>query len=102
MNTEGMKILHVGDAAGVLDNFEPYPWLVDEGICVALIPEPLAILDPHGVQIINQNIQPDHVVLMHIHPSRMEYIISITPELNDWFPSVTYFTECMETKRFEE
>ena len=101
VNLEGIKVFHIGDAAGILDNFDPYPWLVDEGICVLLIPEWFALEEPHGVQIVNERIQPDHVVLMHIHPSRMEYIIQITPEINSMFPSVTYFTRCMETMRFE-
>jgi L-ascorbate metabolism protein UlaG (beta-lactamase superfamily) len=98
---EGVKVFHCGDSSPrCWDDYEHFR-LDQEDIDIALLGRGfLASTNGFGMDIIRDHIQPDHIVLMHIHHDGNSYYKDIADQVKEEFPSVTIFESLMDTKEF--
>ncbi len=93
----GYKILHLGDSAPLVDEYEQFSWLAEERIHVAFIPY-WFLLDTGGETIIREIIRPKHIVAMHLHPDQFEHISS---QIKKRFPGAVIFENSMDRSVFK-
>jgi L-ascorbate metabolism protein UlaG (beta-lactamase superfamily) len=98
---DGIRIFHCGDSSPrCWDDYEHFH-LEREGIDIALLGRGFLASDVgFGIDIIRDFIQPEHIVLMHIHPESIPYYQNVANQVKDEFPSVTIFESLMDTKEF--
>ena len=87
----GKKILHIGDAEMISENFALFD-LPAEKIDVALLPY-WFLTSASGSKIVRELIQPKAIIAMHIEPAQVS---SISAEIAESFPSAHVFTRPME------
>ena len=90
-----MKILHLGDADMTVENFQNFG-LADRGIDVVLIPTfntPAHLMTTHR-DALNSQIQPAHIIALHLAPG---IIPSIIQQVNTLYPGATIFSTPLET-----
>jgi len=96
---EGCRILHLGDAKVVAEEFERFPWLPGLEVDIAFIPY-WFLLRPEGVDLINRLISPKAVVLMHWNRWNRASVVEDLDRLRDVLPPTTIFKEAFEKMRF--
>lgn len=93
----GYKILHLGDSAPLVEEYEQFSWLAEERIHVAFIPF-WFLTDIGGETIIKKIIRPKHIVAMHLHPDRFEHLSS---QIKKRFPRTVIFENSMDRSVFK-
>jgi len=98
---DGVKIFHCGDSSPrCWDDYEHFR-LDREDIDIAMLGRGFLASDVGlGIDIIRDFIQPEHIVLMHIHPESIPYYRNVAEQVKEEFPSVTIFESLMDTKEF--
>ena len=96
---DGIKIFHGGDSSpSWKSDFEHFR-LDKENIDMAFLSRSfLWDRDPERIELLKNYLNPDHIVLMHIHHDRNERFMEVAEKMKDEFPSVKVFEERMETK----
>jgi len=106
IEVEGWKLLHIGDSEATADDFR-LNGLKREAIDVAFLPF-WYFLNDSGRKAVRDEIQPRHIVLMHIPPPDVndEYInrrggwVKALGEIKADFPNAVWFEREMEQKEF--
>lgn len=89
------KLLHIGDADGSIQNFEPFK-LPSEGIDIAFIP--YWFLTHKALQkIVNEYIQPGRIIAIHIPPAKAA---EVAKEVLEYYPGAIVFTKPLQTVEF--
>lgn len=91
----GKKILHLGDAEMIDENFAPFD-LPAEKIDVALLPYWFLNSDA-GSKIVRELIRPQAIIAMHIEPAQAR---SISTEIAEAFPQAQTFTRPLQRRLF--
>jgi L-ascorbate metabolism protein UlaG (beta-lactamase superfamily) len=93
----GMKVFHCGDTNP--QNREEYSAfaLQNDSIDVAFLERMFAASGMEGMDIVNQFIQPEHIVFMHIGPANRETFLDHFREVDN----VTIFEEKMDSIKFD-
>ncbi|HEX2270553.1 MAG TPA: MBL fold metallo-hydrolase [Pyrinomonadaceae bacterium] len=91
----GKKLLHVGDADAVVENFEKFN-LDEEGIDIAFIPV-WFLLGSEGQTVVREHIKPKHIIAVHISPAEGE---EAGQQIREVFPNAIAFTTLLEKKSF--
>ena len=99
VETEGCRILHLGDAIVAAGEFERFPWLPGLEVDIAFIPY-WFLLRSGGVDVINRLISPKAVVLMHWNRWNRDSVVEELDRFREDLPPTTIFNEAFETKRF--
>ncbi len=95
ITVDKFKLLHIGDADGSIENFEPFK-LPQEGIDIALLPYWFLTHEPLQ-RIVNEFIQPGKIVAFHIPPKEAE---EITEKIISFYPGATVFNRPLQKIEF--
>ncbi len=105
---DGKKLLHIGDSAAEAEVFQKYE-LVKDGIDVAFLPY-WYFFDDGWKKAVGEQIQPRHIVLMHIPPD-VDAFDSEVKKQGGWrkvwarikteFPNAVFFERELEKKTFD-
>jgi len=96
---EGKKIFHEGDCDGELQDFENLG-LEKKSIDIAFF-HPWFFMDPDGLKIVKEYINPKQVVLMHIPIRLREDAVSKVAQIKEYYPNLVYLKEFMDKKIFK-
>ena len=96
-----VKIFHCGDSSPrCVEDYQHFR-LDKENIDIAFLGRGfMAAKDDPGIEILRNLINPDHVVLMHIHHDQNPYFIQVADQVKEEFPSVSVFESLTESKEF--
>ena len=76
-------------------------WEPLEGMRVEVKNAPVsAATNGFGIDIIRNQIKPDHIVLMHIRHESIPYYQNVAEQVKEEFPSVTIFESLMDSKEY--
>ncbi len=99
VETDGCRILHLGDAKLAAEEFDRFPWLPGLEIDIAFIPY-WFLLQSGGVDLINRRIAPRSVVLMHWNRWNRDSVVEELERNREDLPHAVIFGEAFEKKRF--
>ena len=100
-NIDGVKIFHCGDSSPTgISDYEHFR-LDKEDIDIAFLHRGfMSNTDNSRIDVLRKYIDPEHIILMHIHHDKNKRFIDVAKELCDEFPSVKVFEKRMETKNY--
>lgn len=99
VETDGCRILHLGDAKLAADEFERFPWLPGLEIDIAFIPY-WFLLQAGGTDVINRLIAPKTVVLMHWNRWNRDVVVEELERNREDLPPTVIFGKAFEIKKF--
>jgi len=100
IDLNGIRIFHSGDSSpAFFKAFEHYQ-LQNEKIDIAMLARGF-LATPENVEFTRRFINPDHIILMHLHPDRQQYFRDIAGKLSDIFPSIHIFSYPMEKRLYK-
>jgi ankyrin repeat protein/L-ascorbate metabolism protein UlaG (beta-lactamase superfamily) len=99
LDLDGTGVLHMGDiyAPSNEDYFRTFQ-LQKLDIDVAFI-DPFFLLDKIGQQMAKEFIKPKQIIPMHMRDNEIENYVRA---LNNFYPNINAFRECLEKKIFED
>ena len=99
VETEGCRILHLGDAKAAAGEFERFPWLPGLEIDIAFVPF-WFLQNPEGADLITRLIAPKAVVLMHWNRWNRDSVVEELERNRDELPPTVIFSEAFEKMSF--
>jgi L-ascorbate metabolism protein UlaG (beta-lactamase superfamily) len=99
VESDGCRILHLGDAKVSVEEFEQFPWLPGLGIDIAFVPF-WFLQQEGGARLITELIAPKAVVLMHWNSWNRETVVEELERNRDALPPAVIFSEAFEKISF--
>ena len=99
VESDGYRILHLGDAKTDAGEFERYPWLPGLEIDVAFVPF-WFLRQPGGIEIINGLISPKTVVLMHWNSWNRDSVVEDLERAGGELQNAVIFGKAFEKRTF--
>ncbi len=99
ISIEDKKIFHEGDSAGKLETFNNLG-LEKEKINIAFV-HGWFVFEPVNRKIINEYLNPNQLVLMHIANNELDGYFNRIDEIKKYFPNVTIFRNSMDYKYYK-
>lgn len=97
LNIDGLRIFHCGDTNPLNDEEYIGYALQEESIDIAFLERMFVTSGENGSNIVNNYIQPDHTVFMHINPGNREAFVKHFKEVEN----VTIFEQKMDFIYYE-
>ena len=99
VETDGCRILHLGDAKVAAGKFEQFPWLSGLEIDVAFVPF-WFLQQAGGAELITELIAPKAVVLMHWNRWNRDSVVEELELYREALPPTVMFSEAFEKISF--
>ena len=99
VETEGCRIIHLGDAKADVEEFEQFPWLPGLEIDIAFVPF-WFIQQSGGADLISDLIAPKAVVLMHWNSWNRNSVVEELERNRDALPPTVILSEAFEALSF--
>ena len=99
VETDGCRIIHLGDAKAAVEEFEQFPWLPGLEIDIAFVPF-WFIQQSGGADLISDLIAPKTVVLMHWNSWNRDSVMQELERNRDALPPTVIFGEAFEKMSF--
>ena len=99
VETDGCRILHLGDAKLAAEEFEQFPWLPGLEVDIAFVPF-WFIQKAGGADLITRLIAPKTVVLMHWNSWNRDSVVEELERNRDALPPTVIFGEAFEKMSF--
>mgnify|MGYP006278793741 CR=1 FL=1 len=101
LDINGIKIFHCGDSSPRWINEYQHFRIDRENIDIAFLDRAFIVKKGQGLDIIKKYINPQNIILMHIHPANTERYERIVKTTKIDMPPITIFKNQMESKTYK-
>jgi len=100
-NINGIKIFHSGDSSPKCrEDYEHFN-MEEENIDIAFLGRSFVWeAEKERLKFLKKHINPNHIILMHIHPNNIDRFKETAQSITELFPNITIFEKRMMKKTF--